>query len=55
METSAKNSTNVERAFMVMSTQIKARMKTQPAGEKNKGPVKLSSGKAVGGSKGGCC
>jgi Ras-related protein Rab-1A len=55
VETSAKNSTNVEKAFMVMSSQIKSRMKTQPQGEK-KGGNKLSAGQAVGGDKkGGCC
>ncbi|KAL9674206.1 hypothetical protein QQ045_030476 [Rhodiola kirilowii] len=31
METSAKNSTNVERAFMAMSAEIKNRMASQPA------------------------
>lgn len=57
VETSAKNSTNVEKAFMVMSTNIKARMKSAPnAGDKGKGQqVKLSSGKAVPANKGGCC
>ncbi len=58
METSAKNATNVEKAFMVMSTQIKSRMKTQPVadGKNGKGPaaVKLN-GKAVAPAKGGCC
>jgi hypothetical protein len=34
VETSAKNSTNVEKAFLVMSSQIKARLKSQPAPEK---------------------
>ena len=55
VETSAKNSTNVEKAFMVMSSQIKSRMKTQPANEKARGS-KLSAGQSVGGDKkGGCC
>lgn len=56
VETSAKNSTNVEKAFMVMSSQIKSRMKSQPANEKSKG-TKLSAGQSVGGDKksGGCC
>jgi len=31
LETSAKTSTNVEQAFLTMASQIKARMKTQPA------------------------
>jgi len=57
VETSAKNSTNVEKAFMVMSSQIKSRMKSQPANEKAKGTTKLSAGQSVGGKKegGGCC
>lgn len=53
VETSAKNSTNVEKAFMAMSAQIKSKMKTQPTNEK-KG-AKLSPGAQVGGNKGGCC
>jgi len=55
VETSAKISTNVEKAFMAMSAQIKAKMKTQPTNSKDKGGAKLSQGAAVGGSKGGCC
>lgn len=55
VETSAKNSENVEKAFMVMSAQIKSRMKTQPTNEKAKGS-KLTAGQAVGKSeKSGCC
>jgi len=54
VETSAKNATNVEAAFMEMSKQIKARMKNQPAIDK-KGGTKLTPGASVGGNKGGCC
>ena len=32
IETSAKSSTNVEKAFMMMASQIKQKYKTQPAG-----------------------
>jgi Ras-related protein Rab-1A len=53
VETSAKNSTNVEKAFMAMSAQIKSKMKAQPANEKKN--QKLSPGASVGQSKGGCC
>ena len=53
VETSAKNATNVEKAFMAMSAQIKSRMKTQPANQ-NKG-AKLTPGASVGGNKKGCC
>lgn len=55
VETSAKNSTNVEKAFMVMATQIKARIKTQPLADKSKG-TKLTPGAQVKSqNKGGCC
>lgn len=55
VETSAKNSTNVEKAFMVMATQIKARIKTQPLSDKGKG-TKLTPGAQVKpANKGGCC
>jgi Ras-related protein Rab-1A len=55
LETSAKNATNVEKAFMAMSSQIKSRMKTQTAGaDKNKN-AKLAPGKQVNGGGGGCC
>lgn len=44
METSAKNSKNVEQAFMAMSAEIKKRMASQPGGSNARPPsVKLSS------------
>eukprot|EP00601_Ochromonadales_sp_CCMP2298_P003559 CAMPEP_0173176690 /NCGR_PEP_ID=MMETSP1141-20130122/4601_1 /TAXON_ID=483371 /ORGANISM="non described non described, Strain CCMP2298" /LENGTH=206 /DNA_ID=CAMNT_0014099059 /DNA_START=83 /DNA_END=701 /DNA_ORIENTATION=+ len=46
IETSAKSSTNVEKAFMTMASQIKERYKSQPAGGAGAG-VNLS-GQAVG-------
>jgi len=54
IETSAKNSTNVEKAFMMMASQIKARYKSAPAGGANANGVNLK-GEAVGGKQGGCC
>ena len=54
LETSAKTAVNVENAFMTMASQIKARMKTQPAAGGNKGGVNLKSQK-IGGQSGGCC
>jgi len=55
LETSAKNATNVEKAFMTMAGQIKQRMNNQP----------IAPGKVIGGTKitqgtrlnqgGGCC
>ncbi|KAJ1413361.1 ras related protein PiYpt1 [Ochromonadaceae sp. CCMP2298] len=53
IETSAKSSTNVEKAFMTMASQIKERYKSQPAGGAGAG-VNLS-GQAVGSKSGGCC
>ena len=44
LETSAKTSDNVEQAFLTMASQIKARMKTQPAAAAgSKGGVNLKS------------
>lgn len=54
LETSAKTSTNVEQAFLTMASQIKDRMKTQPASATNKGPVKLGGSKPVS-EKSSCC
>eukprot|EP00981_Chlorochromonas_danica_P014060 scaffold7245_cov197-Ochromonas_danica.AAC.20 len=54
VETSAKNSTNVEKAFLLMATQIKARIKSQPLSDKSRG-TKLTPGTAVKNNKGGCC
>ena len=53
IETSAKNSTNVEKAFMMMASQIKTRYKSQPTGTAATG-VNLQ-GQSVGGKSGGCC
>jgi len=54
LETSAKNSTNVEKAFMTMAAQIKSRVKSQPLSDKNKG-TKLSAGASVKPANKGCC
>jgi GTPase SAR1 family protein len=53
LETSAKNATNVEKAFMTMATQIKSKMKTAPSGTSGDG-VNLT-GRSVQGKSGGCC
>mmetsp|Transcript_2244 Transcript_2244/g.6665 ORF Transcript_2244/g.6665 Transcript_2244/m.6665 type:complete len:208 (-) Transcript_2244:296-919(-) len=55
LETSAKNSTNVEKAFMTMAGEIKNRMASQPA-PAPAGGTKLSpaGGVSVGGGGGGC-
>lgn len=52
LETSAKNATNVERAFTTMAAQIKARYKTQPQGSAGSG-VRVGPGAPV--EKTGCC
>jgi len=55
LETSAKNATNVEGAFMEMASEIKKRMASQPSmtdGNKNKVTV---SGKTEAVKSGGCC
>jgi Ras-related protein Rab-1A len=56
LETSAKNSTNVEQAFITMAAEIKARMAQAPIAAKTGGGagVKLE-GQKVGEKKGGCC
>ena len=55
LETSAKNATNVEQAFMTMAAQIKNRMANAPVQPGSKGTVAVGKGQAVGQSKGGCC
>ena len=53
VETSAKNATNVEKAFNLMASQIKARYKSQPA-QAGGGNLKLQ-GQSVASGKGSCC
>ena len=56
LETSAKNATNVEQAFMTMSQEIKKRLQsTQPEGGKKPGIDITRPGEKVGKEKGGCC
>lgn len=56
METSAKNATNVEQAFMTMAAEIKKRMGPgATAGGGEKPNVKLTPGTTVKTSSGGCC
>jgi Ras-related protein Rab-1A len=59
LETSAKNSTNVEQAFMTMATEIKSRMSTVPSAGGSTGKASNNvninqQGKPVQ-SSGGCC
>ncbi|KAE9451585.1 hypothetical protein C3L33_16510, partial [Rhododendron williamsianum] len=54
METSAKNATNVEQAFMAMSADIKDRMASQPAMNAKPSTVQIR-GQPVGQKSSGCC
>ncbi|GER50832.1 RAB GTPase homolog 1A [Striga asiatica] len=54
METSAKNATNVEQAFMAMSADIKNRMASQPASNTARPPTVQIRGQPVA-QKSGCC
>lgn len=56
LETSAKNSTNVEQAFLTMAKQIKDRVGAQQLSATGTGRVNLpSSGTKVEQSSAGCC
>mmetsp|Transcript_30081 Transcript_30081/g.65779 ORF Transcript_30081/g.65779 Transcript_30081/m.65779 type:complete len:204 (+) Transcript_30081:66-677(+) len=56
IETSAKSSTNVEKAFMMMAGQIKSRFKSQPTAGGDAKNVSLQGGKPISNKKsGGCC
>ncbi|CAH8336835.1 unnamed protein product [Eruca vesicaria subsp. sativa] len=54
METSAKDATNVEQAFMAMSASIKESMASQPAGNNARPPTVQIRGQPVA-QKNGCC
>ncbi|KAF8111468.1 hypothetical protein N665_0074s0004 [Sinapis alba] len=54
METSAKDATNVEQAFMAMSASIKESMASQPAGNSARPPTVQIRGQPVV-QKNGCC
>lgn len=53
IETSAKNATNVEKAFLMMASQIKNRYK--PVTAATAGSNVTLQGQSVGGKSGGCC
>ncbi|KAJ1548844.1 GTP-binding protein of the rab [Cladochytrium tenue] len=56
LETSAKNSSNVEQAFLTMAKQIKDRMGSTTAAAPNKASVKVSNGTNLQQQpSGGCC
>jgi Ras-related protein Rab-1A len=55
LETSAKNATNVEQAFMTMAAEIKNRMGPNTATSDNKPNVKINASTPVKQGGGGCC
>ena len=55
LETSAKNATNVEKAFLTMAAEIKNRIANQPQLKSNAKPNVTVSGQEVHSSSGGCC
>lgn len=55
LETSAKNSTNVEEAFLTMAAQIKTRMAAAPAVEANKQNFTLGNNQNMKEKTKGCC
>jgi len=56
LETSAKNSTNVEQAFMTMASEIKARVGPQYSDAAGgAGPVRIDQGRPIESNKSGCC
>jgi Ras-related protein Rab-1A len=56
LETSAKNSTNVEQAFMTMASEIKARVGPQYSDAAGgTGPVRIDQGRSIEPNKSGCC
>lgn len=54
LETSAKNSFNVEEAFRTMASHIKMRMKSAPVNNMRPGPT-IASGQSIDPQKGSCC
>ena len=55
LETSAKNATNVEQAFMTMAAEIKKTMGPITAASDSKPSVKINSSTPVNPKQGGCC
>lgn len=56
LETSAKNATNVEQAFMTMAAEIKNRVGPPSGASAGTTPsVNITQGQNVESSKGGCC
>ncbi|EPS71971.1 hypothetical protein M569_02786, partial [Genlisea aurea] len=54
LETSAKDSINVEQAFLTMAGEIKKKMGSQPSGKNQRGTVQIR-GQPIEQKSGGCC
>lgn len=55
LETSAKNATNVEQAFMTMAAEIKNRVGPPSSAADTANKVKIDQGRPIETTKGGCC
>ena len=55
LETSAKDSNNVEQAFMTMAAEIKNRLANQPAQGGPRGNINVGDGKKLGSKSSSCC
>ena len=55
LETSAKNATNVEQAFMTMAAEIKNRVGPPSSAADTGHKVKIEQGRPIETSRGGCC
>lgn len=55
LETSAKNATNVEQAFMTMAAEIKNRMGPVTATSENKSSMNIHNSTPISPNRGGCC
>jgi Ras-related protein Rab-1A len=55
LETSAKNATNVEQAFMTMAAEIKNRVGPPSSAAETAQKVKIDQGQPIETTKSGCC
>jgi len=55
LETSAKNATNVEQAFMTMAAEIKNRVGPPSSATETASKVKIDQGRPIENNKSGCC
>jgi Ras-related protein Rab-1A len=55
LETSAKNATNVEQAFMTMAAEIKNRVGPPSSAADTTNKVKIDQGRPIESNKSGCC